>query len=187
MSQSGTFDRAAALLILLFAAIVFAALVLWPGFRATEAAKSEAQRLVDLIELADRRSQGSSDLRTEAAQLTAALAEHPALMRDMDLALATARLQSDLRSRIEAAGGVPSQTRAGEIETTGSIARLPIQLQFTGDDEVLRAVIHTIDYTLPAIRVTDVEVRTLRTRDQGQYLAIWMTVSAHLLVEDDQP
>lgn len=184
MSRSSAFDRAAAVLILLGTAILFAGVVLWPGLRATEAAKAEARRLVDLIELADRRSQGAADLRHESGRLVAALADHPARLRDMDLALATARLQSDLRARVEAAGGVPSQTRAGEVDVAGDIARLPIQLQFTGDDTVLRALIYAFDYALPAIRLSELEVRTLRTRDPSQYLAVSMTVTAHILISE---
>ncbi len=179
-------DRILAILLLCLAlGAVFAVLML-PGLRAGAAARAQATELMGMIALAERRGDGTAQISDQLATLERVLAEHPARQPDEDAGLTGARLQSELRALIDGAGGSVSQTSAGSYEIEHGITVLPLRLQFTGDDHLLRQVIHALDYDRPDLRMRSLSLRTLRTRDPSQYLAMDMTVTAIIGLDTTQ-
>ena len=180
MTRSPAMDRLLALGLLGLMAALFVLLVLLPGFRAESAARAETERLSRLVAQADARAAVLEPASAALAEAEALRASHPAWTPPADPALLVARLQTELRDMVQAAGGVPSLTRAGEPVTEGKLTRQDIRVQFTGDDATLRALLYEIDHARPDLRLEALSVRVLRTRDARQYLSMDMTVTALL-------
>lgn len=169
-------DRALALAVLLVAVGLFLALAVWPGFRAESVARAKARDLSGTIALAERRMAGTGIDGSRLTDLVDRLAVHPAIQPPDDAGLTVARLQSELRQIVETAGGLPSQTSAGEVDDEDGLPMQPLRVQFTGNDAVLRDVLHALEFARPDLRLTALSIRPLRTRDPAQYLAFDMSV-----------
>lgn len=173
-------DRLLALAILLAGLALVYAVVLWPGFRAEAGARERAQDLLATIALAERRTDDIEPLARDLDRLRGSEGAHPARQPAGEPGLAAARLQTELRALAERAGGKPSQTSTGEGREVDGLTRLPLRIQLTGDDAVLRQILYALDHERPDLRLVALSLRTLRTRDPGQYLAMDLTVEAIL-------
>lgn len=178
MTRHALMDRILALGLFLAVCVIFAFAALLPGLQAEAKAREETIRLSRLIAQADARA---ATLESDRAALTEARARrssHPAWTQAADLALVTARIQTDLRDMVTGFNGVASQTRAADPTTDDGFMRQSVRIQFTGDDTVLRGLLYQIDYARPDLKLDNISLRILRTRDATQYLSMDMTVSA---------
>lgn len=175
-------DRLAALAI--FGAVLGLGffLIVWPGLRAETAARLEAENLIGQIALAERR--GSAITPSAMDVISQENARHPALQPTDDAGLTGARLQSELVDLIEGAGGMVSQSSAGTVATDAVLPLLPLRLQFSGNEQVLRDVLATLDADRPDLRLQSLALRTLRSRDPLQSIAFDLVVAAISPVEE---
>lgn len=136
--------------LLLLAALLLAGLAL--GVR------EEAAGLAHERAVLERTAAAVDGERRRIADLEAAYAALPWLLRAESAAVAAADAQGVLTRRVEEAGGILESVRVGETEP-GPPPRLPLEVRLSGDHRMLRDLLYALEYRTPRFVVERMEVR----------------------------
>lgn len=77
-------------------------------------------------------------------------------------ALASAEVQEFIKKAIVEAGGQLSSTQALPVNTKNEFTRITVSVRMTGNSEVLRAVLHKIEASIPLIIINQIDIRPMR-------------------------